>query len=158
MSATFAKVMLTLDGSGFSRQAAPQAAAIAERFGSVLVLYSVLKDTRHAMTLPLLESDIDTLEAGAARRLRAEAEKKVEKLRQDAEAIGVTPDKVEIVIEAHNNPAEAIVHFAKESGVDLIVMCTHGRSGLDRSLHGSVAEVVVRHAPCPVMLVRARET
>jgi nucleotide-binding universal stress UspA family protein len=48
------------------------------------------------------------------------------------------------------SPAQAILDLAKEEGVDLIVMGTHGRTGLTRLLLGSVAEVVVRKAPCPV--------
>jgi len=47
-------------------------------------------------------------------------------------------------------PATEIVELAKEEGVDLIVMGTHGRTGLGRLLMGSVAESVVRRAPCPV--------
>lgn len=51
-------------------------------------------------------------------------------------------------------PSEDIVKVAEERGVDLIVMGTHGRSGLDRFLLGSVTEKVVRSASCPVMVVR----
>ena len=51
-------------------------------------------------------------------------------------------------------PAETIVEFAREHNCDLIVMGTHGRTGLSHLLMGSVAENVVRHAPCPVMVVR----
>jgi len=47
-------------------------------------------------------------------------------------------------------PAREIVELAKEDGVDLIVMGTHGRTGLGRILMGSVAEAVIRRAPCPV--------
>jgi universal stress protein A len=50
--------------------------------------------------------------------------------------------------------AESIVTYARERGVDLIVMGTHGRSGLSHLLMGSVSEKVVRTAPCPVMTVR----
>jgi len=55
------------------------------------------------------------------------------------------------------DPAEAIVRTAAEIGVDLIVMATHGRTGLPHILLGSVAEKVVRHASCPVLTVRQRE-
>jgi nucleotide-binding universal stress UspA family protein len=48
-------------------------------------------------------------------------------------------------------PAEAVVRLAKDEGVDLIVMGTHGRSGISRLLMGSVAEAIVRRAPCPVL-------
>ena len=56
------------------------------------------------------------------------------------------------VTEGH--PADAIVRVAREEGADLIVMGTHGRTGLQHALLGSVAETVVRHAPCPVLTVR----
>jgi nucleotide-binding universal stress UspA family protein len=65
----------------------------------------------------------------------------------------VPPDK-EIAYEHHlisGDPATAIVRFAKDEGVDLIVMGTHGRTGLMRLLMGSVAEAVVRRATCPVL-------
>ncbi len=51
-------------------------------------------------------------------------------------------------------PSDVICDFAEEEGADLIVMTTHGRSGLSRLLMGSVAEHVLRHAPCPVLTVR----
>ena len=50
--------------------------------------------------------------------------------------------------------ADEIVHQAKEDEASLIVMGSHGRSGLSHLLVGSVAEAVVRHAPCPVLVVR----
>ena len=55
---------------------------------------------------------------------------------------------------ASGDPAEAIVQVAREHGIDLIVMSTHGRTGLAHVLMGSVAEKVVRHAPCPVLVTR----
>jgi nucleotide-binding universal stress UspA family protein len=53
------------------------------------------------------------------------------------------------------SPATAIVHMAEEEGVEMIVMPTHGRTGLLRMLMGSVAEEVVRKAKCPVLTVKA---
>jgi nucleotide-binding universal stress UspA family protein len=53
------------------------------------------------------------------------------------------------------SPAGAIVHVAEKEGVDMIVMPTHGRTGLLRLLMGSVAEEVVRKAKCPVLTVKA---
>lgn len=55
---------------------------------------------------------------------------------------------------ATGHPADAIVRVAEEAGADLIVMGTHGRTGLQHVLLGSVAEKVVRLAPCPVLTVR----
>jgi nucleotide-binding universal stress UspA family protein len=54
-------------------------------------------------------------------------------------------------------PGPEIVKVAKEWQADLIVIGSHGRRGITRALVGSVAEVVMRHAPCPVLVVRARE-
>ena len=48
-------------------------------------------------------------------------------------------------------PASAVVHLAEEEGVDMIVLGTHGRTGLSRLLMGSVAEAIVRRAKCPVL-------
>jgi nucleotide-binding universal stress UspA family protein len=53
------------------------------------------------------------------------------------------------------NPATAIVHVAEKENVDMIVMPTHGRTGLLRLLMGSIAEEVVRKAKCPVLTVKA---
>jgi nucleotide-binding universal stress UspA family protein len=55
------------------------------------------------------------------------------------------------------NPAAEIVELAKAEDVDLIVMSTHGRTGLTRALMGSVAEVVVRRASCPVLTLKAKQ-
>ncbi len=55
-------------------------------------------------------------------------------------------------------PAEEIVRYADARDIDLIIMGTHGRSGVAHLLLGSVAEQVVRVAPCPVLLVRQRKT
>jgi universal stress protein A len=52
------------------------------------------------------------------------------------------------------DPARAVLRAAKETHCDLIVMGTHGRTGLNRLLRGSVAEEVVRKAPCPVWVVK----
>jgi nucleotide-binding universal stress UspA family protein len=54
-------------------------------------------------------------------------------------------------------PASEIVRTAKEWPADMIVIGSHGRHGIQRALLGSVAEAVMRHAPCPVLVIRARE-
>lgn len=54
-------------------------------------------------------------------------------------------------------PASEIVRTAKEWPADMIVIGSHGRKGIERALFGSVAEAVMRHAPCPVLVIRARE-
>lgn len=65
--------------------------------------------------------------------------------------------RAETVVRASKAPAAAIVDFARDTNVDLIVMGTHGRGGMAHLLMGSVAERVVRTAPCPVLTVRHPE-
>lgn len=70
---------------------------------------------------------------------------------------GVQPSRSGIAIEhrlEYGEPESVIIKTALDIGADLIVMGTHGRSGLRRLLMGSVAEHVVRKAPCPVLTVR----
>ena len=54
-------------------------------------------------------------------------------------------------------PAEEIVKVAQDFGIDLIVIASHGRTGIPRVLLGSVAERVLRHAPCPVLVIKHPE-
>lgn len=70
-----------------------------------------------------------------------------------AEAERLAPGTVTSV-ELGGDPADEIVRFAREFGCDLIVMGTHGRTGLGHLALGSVAEAVIRRSPCPVLVVR----
>lgn len=71
------------------------------------------------------------------------------------EALGDVPDVKQVLIRGAN-AANAICEFAEEGDVDMIVIATHGRTGLVRFLIGSVAEKIVRHAPCPVLVLRSK--
>ncbi len=69
----------------------------------------------------------------------------------------VVPDDSAVRYEHHlvqGSPAEEIVSVAHQQGVDLLVMGTHGRTGLKRVLMGSVAESAMRHADCPVLTLK----
>jgi universal stress protein A len=69
----------------------------------------------------------------------------------------IQPSRADIVVEhrlEYGDPAKKILEVAQEIGANLIVMGTHGRTGVRRLLMGSVAEQVVRKAPCPVLTVR----
>jgi universal stress protein A len=67
--------------------------------------------------------------------------------------LSLPPDSLEFI--AVGRASEQIVKAAKDWPADLIVIGSHGRAGLQRALLGSVAEGVIRHAPCPVLVVRA---
>jgi universal stress protein A len=66
---------------------------------------------------------------------------------------GARPGKLDVRVEA-GEPSDTILQIARQGGVDLIVMGTHGRTGLSRLLIGSVAEAVLRRSTCPVLTIR----
>jgi len=155
MSVTFDKIMLTLDGSDIATQAVPEAEAIAQKFGGKLILYTVVDPPTHFQTAALLADDRELIESGQERRLHEEAEDARQALQMFAVTLDVPPEQIEIRVGASHSPADVIVDFARENAVDLIVMCSHCRSGLGRAFYGSVGDHVLHHAPCPVLLVRA---
>ena len=71
---------------------------------------------------------------------------------RERELQGVAEVDIEVAIDRY--PAPAICRHARTHGVDLIVISTHGRTGLNHLVMGSVAEAVVRYAPCPVLVLR----
>ena len=85
--------------------------------------------------------------------LEAEARRATDRIANHAEDAGI--DAVTTV--RHGKPPEEIVQYANDADVEMIVMGTHGRSGVDRHLMGSVAERVVRTAEVPVLTVRVAE-
>ncbi len=85
----------------------------------------------------------------AARDMKAQVVKSLEELR--AERFGDADVVIEVL--RHSSPGEALVEHAKTVGAELIIVGSHGRTGLRRVLLGSVAERVVRLAPCPVLVV-----
>ena len=78
------------------------------------------------------------------------------KLREIRERYFPEVEQAKVAVLIAENPAEAIVEYAEREEADMIVIATHGRSGLKRVLIGSVAERVVRHASCPVLSLRSR--
>jgi nucleotide-binding universal stress UspA family protein len=73
---------------------------------------------------------------------------------RERELNGIAEVDVEMVIDRY--PAPAICRYARTNGVDLIVLTTHGRTGLSHLVMGSVAEAVVRYAHCPVLVMRPK--
>jgi hypothetical protein len=79
----------------------------------------------------------------------------VEYWKRQLEQIWPVNDRIQVRhVILEGSPAEEIIRYATDQGIDLIVMGTHGRTGLERLLMGSVAEQVVRGAPCSVLVVK----
>jgi nucleotide-binding universal stress UspA family protein len=91
---------------------------------------------------------------GLQRDLEETAHKRLAEAVIDSDGSG--PPTVPVVMTS-SSPAFAIIDYAREHGIDLIIMGTHGRGALGHLLMGSVAERVVRLAPCPVLTIRQPE-
>jgi nucleotide-binding universal stress UspA family protein len=153
----FETVIVPLDGSELAEAALPAAVGIAEKFGSQLILLRAVQSTaqRLAETPALLDTP-----AGAATNV--ELIEQVAKADRDEATdylarmkAGLTGKPAETLV-VEGVPAEAIVDAAHERGASLIVMSSHGRGGLGRLVHGSVADGVLRHVSVPVLLMRPK--
>src|SRR5438046_10607725 len=88
--------------------------------------------------------------ADVSEQLEDSAERQLPKLAESEEYADLEIEEVIV----HGDPAAEIVRVADERRVDLIVISSHGRTGLGRIIFGSTAEAVVRHAGCPVLVVK----
>lgn len=142
------RILVPTDFSEFSRPALDYACAIAARFESELHLLHVTPDP--AMMVP--EAAAFSVESMQA---QAEAQTK-EARKQLAEIPGGGWDNGRPITREVRTGAAflEILDYARTQNIDLIVIGTHGRSGLMHVLMGSVAEKIVRKAPCPVLTVR----
>ena len=149
MPAKFMKILTPTDFSRPSTDALEIALEIAAP-GAWVLLCHVVDD------LPLTYGyvGIATPTPELRSRMTREAEKELAGFGPKEARADVTVERRVI----HGTPFLEIVRLAREEGVDLIVMGTHGRTGLKQMLIGSVAEKVVRKAPCPVLVVRAKGT
>ena len=143
------RILCPTDFSGPACTSVRAASELAEHFGAELLLVNVVP------TLPSLPPDPNYVFKipEYENYLHADAEQQLRKAR--AEWVG---KKVTVrTMVGHGPAAEQIVLIAKKEGADLIVISTHGSTGLERWVFGSVAEKVVRLAECPVLSVRQRE-
>jgi nucleotide-binding universal stress UspA family protein len=147
-------ILVALDGSAEAEQVLPHVEELASRFdAAVLVLQAVTPPERllAAAAEPGTGMMIDPeplLEAEEAEEQAAQSYLQEVAARLEARGLRVTAEAPEA------DAADALLKRARELPADLIAMTTHGRSGLRRLVFGSVAEGVLRHAPCPVLLVR----
>jgi nucleotide-binding universal stress UspA family protein len=139
---SFERVLVALDGSHFSRQAFGPATRLAGSSNTEFILARIIEASgvgvRSAMT-------------GFLQQARTLAEAKL-----DLEVQSFAPDghSVEAVVELAPSVAQGILDLAQSRGADVIVIATHGRSGIQRLVLGSVADKVIRGADLPVLVVR----
>jgi nucleotide-binding universal stress UspA family protein len=141
----FQRILVAVDGEPIAARAADIAAELARLAGSELAFI-------HAIDPELVNAadtgiQPDVFAASAKEDARKLIESFRSRLTQPSSALEFTPVGI---------PPTEIINAAKDWPADLIVIGSHGRGGLTRALLGSVAEDVMRHAPCPVLVVRAK--
>jgi universal stress protein A len=145
----YGKLLVPTDFSQYTPLALDHATLLAEAFSAHLLLLHVIpQETREVLVRTRTEGQVD----GGEEIFRAIMEQTQSQING---LLGHMPeDRVTRLIRV-GHPVLEIIATAGDQGVDLIVMPTHGRTGLSHVLFGSVAEKVVRRAPCPVMVVRS---
>ena len=136
-------ILVPTDGTDAVEPAVEHALGLAETSGATIHALYVVDRGTYAMVDVRSDVIIESLEA--------EGEQGTARVRERAEEVGV-PVVTEIV---RGDPYREIVAYANDHDVDLIVMGTHGRRGVDRFLLGSVTEKVIRSADQPVLTVRS---
>ncbi|EJN58208.1 Nucleotide-binding universal stress protein, UspA family [Halogranum rubrum] len=135
-------ILVPTDGSDTAAKAVEHAIDLAEQYGATLHVLSVVDPTRFSTVGVDPSSVLSAVEKGSREA--------VDRVEADAEAAGL---RVETTV-VRGRPAETITTYATDNDIDLVVMGTHGRTGLDHFLLGSVTERVVRTASVPVLTVR----
>jgi nucleotide-binding universal stress UspA family protein len=143
--ARYSKILIPVDFSSHSRAALEQACELARNFDSELHVLHILDwPAAAAVTTEFRPQYYDEFLEHWARASRSLDELTTEGSSR-LPAIRMVRSGL---------PVQEILKYAQEAGIDLIVLGTHGRTGVPRWVMGSVAEKVVRHAPCPVLIAR----
>ncbi len=138
-------ILFPTDFTEASVKVLPYARYLAEKLGAKIIVLFVVEELAKYAHFYVPHSALDNLEA----ELMESAKKKMELFMDDY--FSDFPQAESLVL--RGDIAEEIIKTAEEKNVDLIVMGTHGRKGLEKILLGSVAERVVKNSPCPVMTV-----
>jgi nucleotide-binding universal stress UspA family protein len=149
----YKKILVPLDGSKLAECALPYAEALAKGCDTEKVIlasvterfqgYRAFEDPSHPLGQRLAPE--------AFGKKETQAQKYLDRIAKAMEAKGIKVD-TEVLL---GDPAEEIIIYAKHPGCDLIVISSHGRSGVSRWTHGSVADRVFRGSPVPVLMVKA---
>ena len=142
------QILLPTDFSGCANYALPFAAAVARATGARIICVHVVEAVVPAVGYTGLAEPMPI--ADISEQLEDSAERELPRLTDCEELKGLEVEEVIV----HGDAAAEIVSLAEEREADLIVIASHGRTGLGRMIFGSTAEAVVRHASCPVLVVK----
>ncbi len=143
----FSTLLVPIDFAAHSAEAVSRAVDLAKRYDAALLLVYVYEPADYPVPEGYVVYTSEQLQ-----RITAEIQRRLNAAQRDAEAAGARRVSSRLL---QGSAAQAIIDLARDERVDLIVMGTHGRTGVDRWVMGSVAEKVVRGAHCAVLTVKA---
>jgi nucleotide-binding universal stress UspA family protein len=143
-------ILLPTDFSQCAESAVPYAASLARQMKARLVCLHVVETIVPPVGYAAVAEPLPVVDIGG--QLEESATRELPKLGARAECAGLDVEEVLV----HGDAAGEIVRVARERQIDLIVISSHGRTGWGRMLFGSTAESVVRHAHCPVLVVKPK--
>ena len=152
----FKKILVCLDSSHLAEQILPYATDTALRFGSKLVMIQVIAPST---VLPEVDTEKET-PAHTDRRVSEKIQREENEARAYLERVAQPLRKSGLDVECvtfEDTIDEGIVNYAEKNEVDLIAIATHGRSGLGRSVFGSVSDSVLRKSGLPILVIKPRE-
>lgn len=141
---TFRKILFPVDLSESSEKLVPIVMTMIRKFDAELHLLFVVRILRYFTDIYVPHPSINLFET----EMVEGAQKKMEEFRQSHFA-DLTAIETNVLL---GDPADTIIGYIKDSGIEMVVMGTHGRKGLDRVLFGSVAERVIKTSPVPVLV------
>ena len=152
------KILVPLDGSELAECVLPHVESIATGCGVADVVFVRVVEPAHLPVATESAGGGSFSEADAAKARKtqddhnkAEAKKYLDDILKHSKQSGVS-GKAEVIM---GKPADSIAEYAEKNDVDLIVIATHGRSGISKWVYGSVADRILRSACVPVLMVRA---
>jgi nucleotide-binding universal stress UspA family protein len=148
------KILAPIDFSDFSMEGMNGAKELAADVGAEVHLVHVVVPHFHVIPLPLATSGDQSFELTRESAMTQQAEEELTRIKKDD--FGNSPKVTTAVL--HGSPVKMLVEYAEQNAIDLIVLSTHGRSGVDRVMIGSVAEKLVRLAHCSVLVLRRRRS
>jgi nucleotide-binding universal stress UspA family protein len=143
----YKKILLPLDGSELAKKALVEAEKLANFLGAELILFQVVT------FMPIYGSPELVTPLIIDEKQKEAAEKYLSNLAEELKKKGL---RVTVMVRTGQQVAVEIIDFARESGVDLIVMCTHGRSGITRWMLGSVTLKLLTRGETPILLIRSK--
>lgn len=140
------KILFPVDLTGFSFKIVPRVLSMANKFGAEIHLLFVVGTMKEYSTFFVPHPSLDLFEMQNVKQ----AEKKLDEFAQ--EYLMGYPNVKSVVLRGH--PVQEIIKYVDSAEIDMIIIATHGRHGLERALFGSVADEIVTGSSVPVMCVK----